>query len=434
MRDTTHFIWKVWRVARLEYFKVARRPVMLVTTFIPLLWYGLMQFSQVGLIMMALSSGERTSSDLLIFDLPPTGATQSIGVTGNKAQISALSEVAKDPIVVFESESSGKRALFEEEVRTLFILDEKYLRSGEVTVYVTGALIASRLRAQEDAEIVQKLLTSMIVQEANTDDRMLLARTSEPLRLRPMVVEESSSAPVEVIEGPQQRLNRFLLAYFMIILMGFPTSYLLHSVSEEKESRIIEIVLSSVTTTELLAGKLVGLVSLGFTQMLIWFAASLTLNRGTRDFLTGIMDEVALPTLGLVALFWLLGCVLYGTIAVVAGSLGANRRDSQQMLGGVLFFLPLPAFILGMVGAIIPSMLESRAAQVLSLFPMTASSMMLIRLLLSEVKPTEIMSILALLILSIVFVLWGGGKLFKLGLLTLGKRPTLRQMARALRG
>ena len=113
----------------------------------------------------------------------------------------------------------------------------------------------------------------------------------------------------------------------------------------------------------------------------------------------------------------------------VAGSMGTTMRESQQIAGIFTFAAAIPWIAIGFMF----SNPNSPLAVVLSYIPLTAPVMMLIRLGFGQVPTIQIITSLALLVVSIVFSLWAGAKLFRVGLLMYGKRPGLQDLARAFK-
>jgi ABC-2 type transport system permease protein len=208
------------------------------------------------------------------------------------------------------------------------------------------------------------------------------------------------------------------------------SGYLLQGVAEEKESRVIEIVVSSVRPVELMAGKVAGLGALGLTQVLVWVASVAGFSGGAVAFLA-VAGAASIPARVLIlgVVYYLLGYTLYAILMAGVGALGTTMQESQQLAGIFSFFAAVPYMISGFLFAN-PNMLIAR---VLSFFPLTASTMMMMRIPLAEVGWVDVVGSIVVLLLSIPAALWVGAKLFRVGLLIYGKRPTLRDIWLILR-
>jgi ABC-2 type transport system permease protein len=141
---------------------------------------------------------------------------------------------------------------------------------------------------------------------------------------------------------------------------------------------------------------------------------------------------VLVPTRVLVlgVIYYLLGYTLYAILMAGIGALGTTMQESQQLAGIFSFFAAIPYMLSGFLFAN-PNALVAR---VLSFFPLTAPTMMMLRLPLAEVLWVDVAGSIAALIISIPLALWVGGKLFRVGLLIYGKRPTLKEIWGILRG
>ena len=176
---------------------------------------------------------------------------------------------------------------------------------------------------------------------------------------------------------------------------------------------------------ELMAGKVIGLGALGLTQILVWLLTAWGVTGGAVA-LFAIMGAVTLPlkTLILVVIYYLLGFSLYAVLMAGTGSLGTTMRESQQIAGIFSMFAAVPYMLSGFLFAN-PNMLLAR---ILSFFPLTAPTMMMMRLPLADVPWVDVAGSIVVLLLSIPAALWLGAKLFRVGLLIYGKRPTLKEI------
>ncbi|MGD2207009.1 MAG: ABC transporter permease, partial [Anaerolineae bacterium] len=197
-----------------------------------------------------------------------------------------------------------------------------------------------------------------------------------------------------------------------------------------KEGRIIEILLSSISSTQLLAGKILGLGLVGLIQVMVWFGAGAALLTAAATIFTiaGVLD-ISLGTIALALAYFVLGYLLFATLMAVAGSMGTTQRESQQIAGIFSFSAAIPWMTLG----IILNNPDTPLAVVLSYIPLTSPVMMLIRMGFGQVPAGQIAISIALLIAGIAFSLWAGAKIFRTSLLMYGKRPGFKDLARAFK-
>jgi len=131
----------------------------------------------------------------------------------------------------------------------------------------------------------------------------------------------------------------------------------------------------------------------------------------------------------LAVVYYLLGYTLYAVLMAASGSLGTTMRESQQIAG----IFSMAAAVPYMVSSFLFSNPNATLARVLSFFPLTGATMMMLRLPMAEVPALDIAVSIVTLAASIPLVLWAGAKVFRLGLLMYGKRASLPQVIRSLR-
>jgi ABC-2 type transport system permease protein len=168
----------------------------------------------------------------------------------------------------------------------------------------------------------------------------------------------------------------------------------------------------------------------GLIQVGVWFGAGIALlTAATALFtLTGVI-KLSMGTILLGLVYYVLGYLLFATLLAVAGSMGTTQRESQQIAGIFSFSAAIPWMVIGFIFA----NPNAPIAVVLSYIPLTAPVMMLIRLGFGQVPAGQIAISLALLMAGIVVSLWAGAKIFRTSLLMYGKRPSLRDLARAFK-
>jgi ABC-2 type transport system permease protein len=301
------------------------------------------------------------------------------------------------------------------------------LQSGKVIVYGTGGGF-STFAAADSGEIENYLIAHLL---AGKVDATIEQRVLNPMNVQAVTLNESGQVDTE---SPFSWVGDFVVPYVFAILFVitlFTTSgFLLQGVSEEKEGRVIEILLSSINSTQLLAGKILGLGAVGLIQVIVWFGAGAALLT-TAVALFSLTDIINFSpsTVILGLIYYLLGYLLFATLMAVAGSMGTTQRESQQIAGIFSFAAAIPWMAIG----VIFSNPNAPLAVLLSYIPLTAPVMMLIRLGFGQVPVGQIAISVALLVAGIALSLWAGAKVFRVGLLMYGKRPGLKDLARAFR-
>ena len=237
-------------------------------------------------------------------------------------------------------------------------------------------------------------------------------------------------------ESASSALSTFWAAYAMAFLLSFTVvMYGMNvgrSVIQEKTSRIFEVMLSTVKSSDMLAGKLIGIGAVGLTQIGIWAVAA-TLFAGsalaTSMMAGGIKFSVSTPEIVLFCVYFILGYALYSTL--FAGL--AATCDTEQELQQYAPLAAIPIWLsFGMITFIVsnPNSVWSVA---ISMFPPCAPITMFLRLA-SQFPPLwQIATSVGLMVVSVVVVLWLSSRIYRVGILMYGKRATLPEMLRWLR-
>ncbi|MBI3913992.1 MAG: ABC transporter permease [Chloroflexi bacterium] len=407
---------KVWTIARHEFItNVRRRGFIFFTLLVPALELGVV-------IILAYFSGP--ASTFFQSQLAPT--TDKVGVIDQSGIFTPLPPNAGERFVSFDDTATARRALAANQVTAFVVIAADYLESGKITSYsrtsmggVTGV----------DSNSLRALLVSGLL--AGKVDAAIAARASRPINLTTITLDASGNAPTSagapnLVAG---FLAPFFLSMFLAVSIFVSSGYLLRSVSEEKESRVIEIILSSVSATELLSGKVIGLGACGLLQVGVWLASTFALSGGTGSLIAGAAIVQNPSALLFAAVYTALGYMLFAIIMASVGALGTNLRESQQMAGLFSFSATLPYMLSGLLF----SNPNAGIARVLSFFPLTAPAMMTLRIPLGPVPLEDIIGSIGVLVVTIPFVMWLGARVFRMGLLMYGKRPTLKEIARYVR-
>ena len=225
-------------------------------------------------------------------------------------------------------------------------------------------------------------------------------------------------------EGKQDFLVVFFSAFIFILLLMMMVIYsgqlLVRSLIEEKSNRLIEILISSCTPEELLTGKILGLSALGLTQIVIWSFIGISLVGGA------VIPPEAFENILPMLVYFILGFIFYTTIFVGIGSIVSTEQEAQQMTTYISLILILPIVIA--VSAIQNP--DTMIVKVLSYIPLTIPSIMLLRFKVAPVPTADVVITLAILIISILITLKIAAKIFRIGILSYGKRPSINELIR----
>lgn len=250
--------------------------------------------------------------------------------------------------------------------------------------------------------------------------------------LKLLKVSEAGES-VEKGQGIAIAIALVVLLYTSLLMYGIIT---MRSVIEEKTTRTMEVLIASVRPLELLTGKILGVAAVAFTQFAIWmtstallFSYGLLASWGmTRNSpLAGVHVPVSLVIYAVV--FFIGGYFMYSSMFAAIGAACSNEQDAQHLQW--LAMAPL-VFCMIIYGVVLNDP-ASRTAVVLSEIPFFAPVLMALRISLQTPPFWQIALSLALLVVATVAAVYGSAKIYRVGVLMYGKRPTLVELVRWLR-
>jgi ABC-2 type transport system permease protein len=207
----------------------------------------------------------------------------------------------------------------------------------------------------------------------------------------------------------------------------------MRGVMEEKQSRIIEVLLASVKPFHLMLGKVIGIGLVGLTQYTVWAATGLALSAFTAGGAMAVsgfaMPKIPVSLMVFFMIYYLLGYFLYAALYAMVGSIVSSEDDGQQAQLPVSMTFVL-SFMLSMLALGNPN---GKAVTILSLIPFFGPSVMFLRIALGAAPAWQIAASITLLIVTIIAVTWIASKIYRVGVLMYGKRPTIPELARWLK-
>ena len=393
---------KFWLVVKREYLRhVMRKRFIFAILSVP--------------VFILFIIGVGFLSAYLGIDFRPVGYVDQSGLFANATPLpDAGNGIFHDvKIEPFASIELAQDALTKGDIQGYFQIHSDYAQTGSVT------LISEK---QLDLSVTGTFYDFLVANLVSGQPEALQARLIEQPNLVVHVPEQ----------GQQSNANNpfvFIVAIFsgilFIIAINTSGGYLMQAVVEEKENRTMEIVLTSVSPTQLMAGKIIGNLSVGLTQLVVWILA------GVAGVILAMRLIPDFGSLGINSTFlWLLiatflpAFVMLAALMAMIGATATETREAQQVAG--LFTLPI-AIPLWFSGAIIASP-NSPLSVGLSLFPLTAPMTLPMRATLTNVPAWQIVSSEAILVLCALGAIWLASKAFRLGMLSYGKKLKLSEL------
>ncbi|WP_440956894.1 ABC transporter permease [Methanosarcina sp. Mfa9] len=411
------FSGKAFTVSRHEFLKTVKRKEFLFMTFIfPVFLAGIT-------LAPALLAGMTPSEDQSVgyvdmtgsFDFPGevTNAGFAVGPFGEKSSTIEFVRYGDNP--------EASRALRAGEISSYIVIPEDFLEAGVIELYVSEKGVPVP-RANLAADLSDIVVTSLLQDEV---EDVVLQRVKDPVNIKLFDIGEGGEANEQGVADILGDLGLPFLTAFLLFFSIFSASgFLLRGVSEEKENRVIEVLLSSVTPTELLTGKVLGLGAVGLLQIVVWISA---VALGASYALPLSLDPFLLF---LAVVYFLFGYLFFASLMAAVGALTSSLQESQQVAGIFTFAAAAPIIFM----QLLLTKPDSPLAVSLSLFPITSPVAMLVRIGATEVPFYQIAASLFILMLSIHGVIIFSSRLFRAYLLMYGKRPAFREILKNMRG
>ncbi len=342
-------------------------------------------------------------------------------------QAGLLPSELPQPFVRVEQLEAGKDGVRAERYLALVVVPADYATNHQVTVYSQGGMASNEVVLQQ----LPPLFAYAALHGAYSYDEVLRLWQGPAIRL----VSLSKGAGRETHSSERMVIGYALGMLFFMALFS-SSGYLLHGVAQEKESHVIELLLSSLNPRQLLWGKVLGLGAVGLLQVTVWLVSAWLLIAQAGDmgpkFLTALQQEIRHPDpqwIVAVLVVLPLSYLVYALLMAGFGALGSNLRESQQFAVAVSMTATIP-FMLNPLFFLNPQGVIPRA---LSYFPLTAPVATVLRLGVASIPWWDLGLSLLGLAVGVLFSVWLGVRLFRVGVLMSGKRPSWREVWRIIR-
>ena len=408
---SSDFVRLVTLVARRDYLRtVRRRGFVAGTLLLPLAMGFMFAISAFG----SASLGQGQAGPIVVV---------------NQSAVPLVADPQLTPNVIIVDQAQADQRIADREVQDYYVVPSSWPAQPTVQVITADRpsggqpQVAMTRRFAEQTEMDLLLRTSLI-RSAGVPDSVL-AQLIAPVSYQTVGSTSGQSSDAQI-------LSSYLVPYaFTLIFMLsiFITSgYLLQSVTEEKENRVVEILLSSIPALPLMAGKVLGLGAAGLTQVAIWVITALVaLPLLNNQFSLAI--SISVVTLILAMVFFVLGYMSYGAIYAAVGALSPGAREAQQYASvfGVIAVIPiifLPVFLSDPSGPVV---------LLLCILPLTAPAAMLAVLASSPTVPWLLVGVsFTAQVVFVVLAVVATGRIFRATLLLYGVRPSLGRIAGAI--
>ena len=418
---------RVWAVLRREYLLRVKNKWFLITTFgLPLLFLGM---AFLPAVLMSTGGGGETLR---------LGVVDRVGVEG--ADVPTLL-ARQDSGIVAEAVAVDTGASREEMLAALrtsghtafLVLEPEILEGEPARLLARRSIGEGRQRTIRDVVRQAAIQTSLARAGVGDEDA---AAVYERSRLGLSVTRvDREGTQSEAVLGVLALVLTFML-YMMFIVYG---QMITRGVLEEKTSDIAEVLVSSIRPWELMLGKVLGIGGMGLTQIAIWAVAvglltayGLTAAAGTLAELGVDLGSLSLPLLrvgGVFLLFFLLGYFLFASVFGAVGAIVGDEQEVQQVS-----FIPMMLVVIPFVIAFTSFENPTSAAMVWgSFFPFFTPILMVVRVTMGVAAAWEVAVSVVGVVLTTVGMAWLTGRIYRVGILMTGKRPSLPELMRWIR-
>ncbi|HEX6974006.1 MAG TPA: ABC transporter permease [Vicinamibacterales bacterium] len=427
---------RIWTVAVFEFLAAVKRRGYMIATFgMPVFmglygvvvglpaYYAGKAADEPALYGVVDRSGLlQFSGDAKAAEQMPDELRQTMEAAGQKA---ALDRIRDDNITFrsYADEAAARGALMERTVKGYYVIAPDYVQSGKIDNYSPES---ARLSMSESRNALSNILRERLL--AGRVDGTIAARVLTPVGdMRRFAITRTG----EVVDaGARATMVRIIVpvAFMVLFLMSvlMTSGYLMQGTATEKENKVVDVLLASARPDEVLAGKLVGLGGAGLLQVTVWLSFLLVGGVGIVPLV--LATHVQVPWLGLALALplFITSFLFFGSLMLGTGSLGTNMREAQQlaMVWSLTAALPL------MMMALILQDPHGIAARVMTWVPFTSAAIVMLRASLDPgaLAWWEIAGSFVVLALSTRVAIGLGARLFRLGLLSSGSRPSFRQI------
>ncbi len=424
---------KLWAVIKREFLERVRNKWFIVVTVFGPVFFGVIMVLPAYLSVRGMRDVK--VADIRIIDATGTGLGDRVATRlngGPMGDAAATQVVAVTPNEVAAAESLATKDVMAKVRRGYLVLDS-------LTIQEQKASYAGRNASSlNEMETIQNALRSALLGQRLEKEGLDPRRVEALTRIKVQMSAERITDKGRGGSGIGSAIFGFLIAfllYMMIVLYG---QAILRGVLEEKTTRVAEVIVSSVSTDVLLAGKVIGVGAVGLLQQAIWLGSAVSLYQ-FREPLFRLLGMPAMPNLPLpqvppmlvvaLVLFFILGYGLYAALFAAVGAMCSSQEDANQAAQPVVMLLVFSIIFAQ------PVMLNptSRLAEVVSWIPFSAPVIMPMRMSAIQVPWYELAATLTGVALTCALSIWVSARIYRVGLLMYGKRPSLRELARWIR-
>ena len=355
----------------------------------------------------------------------PTVEAVTIGYVDELGGFQQYTNQGNITLVRFDTPDDATEALIKGDIKEYFVIPPDYISTGVIHRYTLEKQLAASpaITTAINIFLTSNLLTGKV-------PAATIARIEAPLNLVTTRLTETGAVAPEQ-GGYENLVIPFVFGVLLALSIIFSSTYLLQGLADEKENRLIEILLSSVSPRQLLTGKVLGMGAAGLVQVGVWvISAPLLLNLASSS-IGGFISTIRLPAnlVVLAIVYFILGYLLFAVISAAIGAISSNSREGQQLIG----VFTLPALIPLWFTSLLMFFPDNRVWVFFTILPLSSPVEVIMRLGVSVIPAWQLIASIGVLVLSIIGTLFLTIRIFRTYLLMYGKRPGMGEVMRNLR-
>ena len=328
-------------------------------------------------------------------------------------------------LIRFDTAEAATQALIAKEIKEYLVIPPDFISTGIISRYTTQREITPPAAT---TTAIKKFISSNLL--AGKVPATTVTRVEEPLNFITTTLTETGAVAPEQ-GGFANLVIPIIFGALLAASLSFSSIYLLQGLGAEKENRLMEILLSSVSTRQLITGKVLGIGTAGLVQVAVWVAATPLLLNLASSSIGGLISTVHIPAglLALAVVYFILGYLVFAVLSVGAAAVSSSVREAQSLASIFTLWAIAPFWLLSLIMAF-PN---SPAWVVLSIFPFSAPVMVILRLGVTGVPAWQLATSIAVLVSCIIGGLVLSSKLLRTYMLMYGKRPGIGEIIRSLK-
>jgi len=423
---------KLWTVIKREFLERVRTKWFIIVTIFGPVFFGVIMVLPAYLSVRGMKDVK--VSDIRILDATGVGlgdrvATRLAG--GPMGDANTQVEVVV-PEQIAAAESTATHDVMKKARRGYLVLDSLTLTGQKARYAGRNASSMSEVQIIESA--VRSALLGQRLEREGLDPKRVEALTKVKVEMSAERITDKGRGGSGIGSAIFGFLIAFLL-YMMIVLYG---QNILRGVLEEKTTRVAEVIVSSVSPDVLLAGKVIGVGAVGLLQQLVWLGSAATFYHFREPIFLkfGLPAGPAIPLpqvppmlIVALVLFFILGYGLYAALFAAVGAMVSSQEDANQAAQPVVMLLVF-SIIFAQPVMMNPT---SRLAEIVSWIPFSAPVIMPMRMSAISIPWYELAGSLTGVAITCALAVWVSARIYRVGLLMYGKRPSMGELLRWIR-